>query len=235
MPDLGDEETRAAYTIQGAFRSLLARRRNVTDDYRQGNEAHKWFMRYKETLQPDMVLLAPGSSVRYSIVYLGPLPDFLAALDAICHLLGKKKQSLKKRLTRISGNEQGEVNAVLTKIKYVETFQTPLYTIDVYCHSKATQALKGAQRQIEPGSQLHSERNISRMTNKVKEMFDIIKNIQVLIQIPEDLQGRLDIVYKAFLQERNLPKNTLQPRPGRHPPLVMEDNYDLIQEAHKDL
>jgi hypothetical protein len=172
-------------------------------------------MRCKETLQPDMLLLAPGSSVRYSILYLGPLPRFLAALEAIWDLLSKKKQWLKKELTQISGNEQGKVNATLTGIKCVGTFQTLLNIIDVYCRSKAIKTLKCLRQNIEPGGSLHSERNIGCLTKKVKEIFDFIETAQALIQIPEDLQGSLDIVFKAFLQEKDhtSSKNTSKPRP----------------------
>jgi len=235
MPIFGDQETRAAYIIQGAFRSLLARRRNVINDDRQGDETNEWFVRYKETLQSDMQSLAPGSSVRYSIVYLGPLPELLAALKAIWNLLGKKKRWLRKRLTQISGNEQDKFNAALTGIKCVETFQGSLYIVDAYCRSKATKTLKRLQQHIEPGSALHSERNMGRLTKKVKEVFDFIETIQPLIQIPEDLRGCLDRVHKAVLREKSLPPQGIhQSQRGRRPPLVMEDNHDLVQEAYKD-
>jgi len=96
--------------------------------------------------------------------------------------------------------------------------------------------LKRLQERMAPGSILHSERNIARLTAVVKEVFDVVQTIQLSIQIPEDLQGSLDIVHKAFLQEKSLPQIIDQSRGqrGRRPPLVMEDLHDLIQEAHYD-
>lgn len=108
-----------------------------------------------------------------------------------------------------------------------------MYITDVYCHSNAMKTLRRLQQQMEPG--LHSERNIGRLTMVVEEIFDFIETIQP--QIPEDLQASLDIVHKAFSQEEALPpqrKHQNQGQRGRRPPLVMDDLYDLIQEAHED-
>ena len=70
--------------------------------------------------QSDTRSLASGSSVQYSSVCPGSLPELLSALETISDLLDNKEGLLKTQLTQISGSEQGEINADLAGIMCVE-------------------------------------------------------------------------------------------------------------------
>jgi len=112
-----EQHNQAVCTIQGLCKRFLQRKRNMLDGVGQATTTRRCFVLYKEGLHPEMRVWVPGS-VRYSIIYLGPLPHLLAALEAIQSPLLKAKNELKKRLVSgIQHEELDEVDANITRIK----------------------------------------------------------------------------------------------------------------------
>ncbi len=110
-----------------------------------------------------------------------------------------------------------------------------LCNIELGFCSKAIKSLKLHQQQLEPNSALHREHNIGRLKQQVKEVFDIIQGVQLLLDLPEDVRGSLSIAFKAILQEsKPRTANPHQNKKARHPALVVEDLHDLIQDGHED-
>lgn len=96
--------------------------------------------------------------------------------------------------------------------------------------------LRHHQDQLRPEGILDSNCDIERLKKQVKEVFDIIHNIRPLVQMPNDLQEALEIVYKAVLKEPkpriSLPTSVAK---ERLPQLVMENWQDLIEDAHEGI
>jgi len=112
-----EQHNQAASIIQGVYKRFWQRKRNMLDGVGQAATTRRCFVLYKETLHPNMRVLVT-KSVRYSIIYLGPLPHLLAALEAIHSPLFKAKNELKKRLlSDIQHEELEEVDDNITRIK----------------------------------------------------------------------------------------------------------------------
>jgi len=98
--------------------------------------------------------------------------------------------------------------------------------------SGAIKNFKRLHQHAKPGSIIHHERDFDSLVKVVKDVFDIFHSVEDIIEISEDLQGSLDIIYKAFLREKRTPKEKHRRQKERRPNLVIEDLHDLIQEAH---
>ena len=102
--------------------------------------------------------------------------------------------------------------------------------------SKATKNLEYYQHQLSPESALHSNCDVEELKKQVKDVFDMISEIQTLVEMPEDLQEALKTIDKVILQkpklQRSLPTSVAK---EKRPQLVMEDLQDCIQDAHDGL
>jgi hypothetical protein len=225
-----DRDKRAVSVIERGYFKFLEKRR-ILDDVGQVSSTRRWFLLCKKALRPDM---QPKFRPRYAVWYLGPLPHLLAALDAIRPLLMEEKKGLRKRLIpSVHHGDLVEVNTHFTLIKYAIIFLTCFDTKLVFC-SKAIKNTKLYQQQLEPNSALHREHDIDCLKRQVKDVLDIIKEVQPLLHLPEDVRGSLSIAFKAILQEsKPRTANPLQGKKARRPALVVEDLNDLTKDSYE--
>lgn len=228
-----DRDKRAVSVIESVYFKFLEKRR-ILDGVGQLSSTRRWFLLCKKALTPDM---QPKFRPRYAVWYLGPLPHLLAALDVIRPHLMEEKKALRKRLIpSVHHGDLLEVNTHFTLIKYAITFLTRCDTELVFC-SKAIKNTKLYQQQLEPNSALHREHDIDCLRRQVKDVFDIIREVQPLLHLPEDVRGSLSIAFKAILQEskpRTAIPLALQGKKARRPALVVEDLHDLTKDSQED-